>query len=871
MPTVHRLLLPSLLLSVALLPRSGLAQGYPWCSPGVAQALPPAGSTDTTSKIIRFVCTQSGFERCCSQRWSASCIQRASDYATDQGYGDVCGRNAWVMGPVGKTQVRYPRDFSLVTLGDAKTPGDATMLTDAEGPLAVQGTVQTSGFNINWGTRGPVGVVAGTLKLSSGTVHGSVTYSNQNNNGSGVDCPTPVKDSPINFGTASTALLAMSQALTKYTANGGTVRIKNGRLAFTGNDPELNVFTAYASELVNVRNYDFTVPVGAKIIINVLGNNPYIRWASFNRNNAIMPSMILFNFPDATSLQAESVFITGSILAPKATVDLHWGQVGGTTVVKKASANIELHWAKFQFPGSCGCLSRDPTWSCSYDTCLNDTGEVATLGPEAGFFQLNGGSYTSEGDATRVSPDHRVFYTFQPASNSPETKPVAVFFNGGPGYATSSLLFAFNTAARTLDPARASDAQQVVSNPDSWTSFANILYVDAPGTGFSYPMALDDGSTPTVGIDLDREAGFVLRAIVRFLDRHPAIRKNKVVLVGESYGGTRATLILDHLLTYQTLLTGPSYKDENLYNDLLTHFAFLFPSSDPKKLSASQVASQFGHQVLIQPVVLGSKQWDPQANYRDASGCRNQTWPDGTADLFECNQASGWSDNGLTTVSTRLTTVETLRTMLGVDPLGIRWMYKSERARAYGRPPFGDDGGMWGAFGGQLDTSKDCYFLYRNTTAGAHFSGTSRWWDDPAIGVSFVRNLGYVKTFITRAMLDMQVITKSIPYAIADSYYASYVESMTYDEANRPGWIDVTLKPSYGTGVKNIRFPTYAGAGHSIEISQSQQLLADVVEWYSTNASFMMLGDVPSSELPAGQQIAPSGIVSPGPLPELLP
>jgi hypothetical protein len=238
----------------------------------------------------------------------------------------------------------------------------------------------------------------------------------------------------------------------------------------------------------------------------------------------------------------------------------------------------------------CGCLCRDPTWSCSGDTCVDPTGHALATAAEAGFFEIAGGNYVSESQA-RVSPGQRIWYSFHPATTTPESKPLAVFFNGGPGSATSAYLFSFNTGPWTLDPA-ATGSAQIVANPNNWAQFANLLYIDAPGAGFSYPIALDGGTQPSVGIDLDREAAAVLRVVIRFLDRHIPLRSNPVILVGESYGGTRAALMLDHIFNYQLLTTtSAAYQDPKRSTTICCSTSpAVFPQQDSRKLTPQQIA-----------------------------------------------------------------------------------------------------------------------------------------------------------------------------------------------------------------------------------------------------------------------------------------
>jgi hypothetical protein len=491
----------------------------------------------------------------------------------------------------------------------------------------------------------------------------------------------------------------------------------------------------------------------------------------------------------------------------------------------------------------CGCLCRDPTWSCSGDTCVDPMGRALATAAEAGFFEIAGGDYVSEGQA-RVSPGQRIWYSFHPATATPESKPLAVFFNGGPGSATSAFLFSFNTGPWTLDPAATGNAQ-IVANANNWAPFANLLHIDAPGTGFSYPISLDGGVQPSVGIDLDREAAAVIRVVIRFLDRHIPLQSNPVILVGESYGGTRAALMLDHIFNYQLLTTtGAAYQDAALYNDLLQHFAAVFPQQDSRKLSPQQIAVQFGHQVLIEPVVAGQNQW--ALNNFDRSVCVADY------DVFQCDQPAGWSDQAVQIASDHLTTIATLRQALGVDPTTIDWLHASARTHAYGRGSgiFADAPEMTATFGAL--GADDSYFLIRNYAAGAKYSSDSRWWTDSAIGVSFLNDVVYAKTFITDARLDMDVWAPAIPLALGQ--YPSLVSSSVYDAAARTGvaragWIELNYLPSVASNptTREIRFPYYATAGHAVTMREPGELLADVMQWYSKLAA----SPVAHSEPPA--------------------
>jgi hypothetical protein len=533
------------------------------------------------------------------------------------------------------------------------------------------------------------------------------------------------------------------------------------------------------------------------------------------------------------------------------------GKDGGAGEVNRGDGSTEAGG------NCCGCLCRDPTWSCSGDTCVDPMGRALATAAEAGFFEIAGGDYVSEGQA-RVSPGQRIWYSFHPATATPESKPLAVFFNGGPGSATSAFLFSFNTGPWTLDPAATGNAQ-IVANANNWAQFANLLHIDAPGTGFSYPISLDGGVQPSVGIDLDREAAAVIRVVIRFLDRHIYLQSNPVILVGESYGGTRAALMLDHIFNYQLLTTtGAAYQDEALYNDLLQHFAAVFPQQDSRKLLPQQIAAQFGRQVLIEPVVAGQNQW--ALNNFDHSVCV------ANYDIFQCDQPAGWSDQTVQIASDHLTTIATLRQALGVDPTTIDWLHASARTHAYGRgsgilAAAPEMTATFGALG-----ADDSYFLIRNYSAGAKYSSDSRWWTDSAIGVSFLNDVVYAKTFITDARLDMDVWAPAIPIALGQ--YPSLVSSSVYDATSRAGvaragWIDLDYLPSVASNptTREIRFPYYATAGHAVTMREPGELLADVMQWYSNLATSPVAhSDPPASSFDSfprtSRDISPARVLS---------
>lgn len=74
----------------------------------------------------------------------------------------------------------------------------------------------------------------------------------------------------------------------------------------------------------------------------------------------------------------------------------------------------------------------------------------------------------------------KIFYWMVECSKNPESAPVMIWLNGGPGCSSMDGLFL------ELGPFRI-DGDSVHINPHSWHNVANVIFVDQPvGTGFSY-------------------------------------------------------------------------------------------------------------------------------------------------------------------------------------------------------------------------------------------------------------------------------------------------------------------------------------------------------------------------------------------------
>lgn len=468
-------------------------------------------------------------------------------------------------------------------------------------------------------------------------------------------------------------------------------------------------------------------------------------------------------------------------------------------------------------PTCCGCLCVDPAWSCAATTCVLPDGTAAALTAEAGFIAVTSGG---------TAPVSRMWYVFRPADSAPEDRPLAVFFNGGPGYSTA-ILFGMNTNAVTMDP-DVTGVSDLAANPHSWTRFANVLYIDPREVGYSYDVPPADGAGEQILFIPEHDAATFVRLLLAFLERHPQIRANPVVLVGESYGGHRAALMLEQILFHAELDTSHRYRDPTLHEALLRHFAAVFPDVAPEDLTPAQVAHQFGYQVLIQPAI----DWlttptilTPDEEQSAALGCL----PD--SDHIQCDEPPGWAGQRTDRIVAGLRDPAILSRALGVDVASIAWMHADARAAAYprGLADEHDEAALRAVFG---ELAPEESFYYPSFRRGGLVIGYD--WTAKYYGYPYLRVMAEVQTFITDAGKDLVVYGPDIPRVLAS--YDDLVVAAVHDTAPiegepRPGRMRLTYTQAAGGMDREVRFPHYPLAGHMVTSRDPGELAEDVCRW----------------------------------------
>ena len=126
--------------------------------------------------------------------------------------------------------------------------------------------------------------------------------------------------------------------------------------------------------------------------------------------------------------------------------------------------------------------------------------------------------------------NNSMWYWHFRAQNNPETAPLIIFLQGGPGAASSSDVFISN-GPFAFKNYQNSDPKVYLKNV-TWAKTANLLYPDYPlGVGFSTVTA------ENVALGKEQVMDQILKFFTKFLQKYPEYKKRPLYVAGVSYGG----------------------------------------------------------------------------------------------------------------------------------------------------------------------------------------------------------------------------------------------------------------------------------------------------------------------------------------------
>lgn len=154
---------------------------------------------------------------------------------------------------------------------------------------------------------------------------------------------------------------------------------------------------------------------------------------------------------------------------------------------------------------------------------LDEARNLSKVGP------LEGTSIESYSGYFTVNPEYNsnLFFWYFPALNNPETAPVALWLQGGPGSSSLFGLFVEN------GPFYVTKEIKLAEREYSWGRDFHLFYIDNPvGTGYSFTES-DDGY-PNNETEVARD---LYEALQQFFTLFSELQTHDFYLTGESYAG----------------------------------------------------------------------------------------------------------------------------------------------------------------------------------------------------------------------------------------------------------------------------------------------------------------------------------------------
>jgi carboxypeptidase C (cathepsin A) len=206
-------------------------------------------------------------------------------------------------------------------------------------------------------------------------------------------------------------------------------------------------------------------------------------------------------------------------------------------------------------------------------TVGSSDGQDVMLGLDGKYLPDTGEKAPDKDKPEEAPATARIFYVAYFKKDAGKDRPVTFLYNGGPGSASMWLHMGSFGPRRVVTP----DAQheegapyKIVNNDYSLLDVSDVVFIDAPGTGFSRIMGKDKEKA-FWGVDQDAHA--FDRFIRRFLTKYDRWNSPKY-LFGESYGTPRSAalsaalqnvdlngiVLLSQILSFDNSVDGPKWN-----------------------------------------------------------------------------------------------------------------------------------------------------------------------------------------------------------------------------------------------------------------------------------------------------------------------
>lgn len=139
--------------------------------------------------------------------------------------------------------------------------------------------------------------------------------------------------------------------------------------------------------------------------------------------------------------------------------------------------------------------------------------------------------------------DLQIFYYFVESERNPSDDPLIIWITGGPG-CSSPRTFFYYIGPLKFDYAN-SDGKlpQLEVNPYSWSKVSSVIFIDPPGSGFTYTK-----SKATYRNSDTLMAASVYEFLMKWLENHPQFLNNPLYISGVSYSGLSVPVMVQNII-----------------------------------------------------------------------------------------------------------------------------------------------------------------------------------------------------------------------------------------------------------------------------------------------------------------------------------
>ncbi|HEV2261003.1 MAG TPA: hypothetical protein VGR69_01775 [Candidatus Rubrimentiphilum sp.] len=172
------------------------------------------------------------------------------------------------------------------------------------------------------------------------------------------------------------------------------------------------------------------------------------------------------------------------------------------------------------------------------------THHVARIAGQTIPYSARAGTITLRNDKDQVSA--RMFYVAYTKDGASAQRPITFFYNGGPGSSTIWLHMGSFAPVRVVTAnakPNPSAPYGLLPNPYSLLDTTDMVFIDAPNTGFSRVIAY---GTPKDFMGIDQDGRAFTQFIQRYVTQFGRWNSPKF-LFGESYGTTRDAVLVNML------------------------------------------------------------------------------------------------------------------------------------------------------------------------------------------------------------------------------------------------------------------------------------------------------------------------------------